>query len=41
MHTSHAERSTQEVEKRGIGIGVDFGLDAIEAKSNARHGMRL
>ena len=35
MRTGHAERSAQDGEQRSIGIGIDIGLDAIEAESNA------
>src|SRR5882757_1373474 len=37
MRPSQAERTAQDVEQGSVGIGIDGGLDAIEAKSNARH----
>ena len=37
MGSSHVKRTAQNIEQRTIGIGVDFGLDTIEAESNTRH----
>jgi hypothetical protein len=38
MRSGQAEPSAQNVKQQGIGIGVDLGRNAIEAKSRARHG---
>src|ERR1700754_169980 len=39
MRPRHPQRAAQNVEQRPVGIGVDLGLDAIEAKSNAHCGL--
>ncbi len=35
MRAGHAELTAQDGEQRGIRIGVDVGLDAIEAKAES------
>jgi hypothetical protein len=37
MRAGHAELPAQDIEQGSIGIGVDNGLDAIEAEANTRH----
>src|SRR6266404_4177206 len=37
MWPGHAELPAQDIEQRTIGIGVDIGLDAIEAESDTWH----
>src|ERR1700692_2364016 len=37
MRTGQAELTAQDGQQRCIGIGVDIGLDAIEAKANTWH----
>ena len=37
MRAGHAKRPAQGRQQRELGIGIDIGLDAIEAKSDARH----
>src|SRR5882757_6372823 len=38
MRARPSPRAAQNIEQRSIRVGVDLGLVAIEAKSNARHG---
>src|SRR6266481_1546223 len=37
MRANDAELPAQDVEQRSIGVGVNCGLDAIEAEANTRH----
>jgi hypothetical protein len=37
MRAGQMQVTAQDIEQRTIGIGVDVGLDAIEAESNIRH----
>src|SRR6185312_9232536 len=37
MRAGQAEGPAQHIEQRAVGIGVDFGLHAVEAKTDTRH----